>query len=196
MSLFYLVRVLVVQQLQLHKNMRKLFTKIIIMHLFFVVSPIAVFAGGAVDFNKDFTTDDKIGLDTISIPFFPQLGISSEYSTTLSWVGFVGTLLTIGIVGFWIVYVVRQGVKAMTAETNADQLAESQKKIVRVLTSMAITFFFPAAISIVGAIIGAGPIWEWPLAFRECNYKDYSYYYQAIADEDINSREEADAVCF
>lgn len=186
--------------------MKKLLLTILLI-LGILAFPIAVYAegGGAVDFTDDLTTDDKIGLDTITIPFFPQLGISSEYSTTMSWFGFIGTLITLAIVAYWIVFIIRQGIKAMTAETNVDQLAESRTKVVRVMTSMALTLAFPAAISIVGAIIGAGPIWEWPLAFRECNYTtynlkgelvEYSYYYQVLADESINSRDEADAVCF
>lgn len=154
--------------------------------------------GQSVDFNEDFNIDDNIGLEQIKVPFFPQLALDTKYSTTMSYVSFGFNIILLGIVAFWIIKIVMTGIKAMKNATNQEGLQEAAKKVRAVLEGAALTFLFPIILIVVGAFFGLGAVWNWPLAFRECNTtingKEVQYYYQAIGL--LESKEEADSMCF
>ncbi len=154
--------------------------------------------GQSVDFNEDFNIDDNVGLEQIKVPFFPQLALDTKYSTTMSYISFGFNVVLLAIVIFWIIKIVMTGIKAMKNASNQEGLQEAVKKVRAVLEGAALTFVFPIIIVVVGAFLGLGAVWNWPLAFRECNTtidgKEVQYYYQAFGL--LDSKEEADSVCF
>lgn len=136
-----------------------------------------------------------IGLKEINFSFFPIFrSFDARYATVLSWASFIGTLLTIGIVIFWIFLIVKTSIQVILAEGVPEKIAEGTKKIKSVFIGMAITFVFPAILILVGLIVGlGGNVFEWPKLLSSCEQitqikgerVGFTYYFQALlrADE-------------
>jgi hypothetical protein len=141
---------------------------------------------------------NNIELEEISIPFFKQaFDFDTKYGTFLSWLGFFASLYTIGIVIFWIVYILRATVNAVRSSGEADKLANSYTQIKSVLIAAGLSILFPVALSLIGILIGAGSIFQWPKAFRSCpgddgRDPDYQYYFQAFLNVE---QDDVDVYC-
>jgi hypothetical protein len=74
--------------------------------------------------------DSKIDLQPIYIPFFPALGqFNAKYATVFSWVTFIGSLITVGFIIFWIALVIRAVFEILRNEAKPEALEEGFKKI-------------------------------------------------------------------
>ncbi len=173
--------------------MKKIFL-IISLFTFWTILAIPV-AAQTVDLNENIDLGSGLGgLDTITIPYFPQLSIDSRYQTTFSWISYILVWILVGIIVFWIYKILRAGIKAMGAGDNQEQLQAAFNEVKSVLKALAISFIFPIFLSVLGVLLGYGFVWDWPLAFRSCEGSgEFEYYYQAFAQ--LETKEEADAVC-
>lgn len=167
----------------------------------FLVSNLAV-GTYAQDSDDDIVldVDDQIGLQPIEIAFFPQANIiNSEYATILSWLSFAANLAIIGLILFWVYRILVAGVGAIKSEGEAEGLAEAWKRSRSVLLATGLTFLIPIVLSVIGAALQVGAIWDWPLAFRSCEDDRYDYYFQAVQafeEEGIADRNAIDNICF
>jgi hypothetical protein len=58
---------------------------------------------------------------------------------------------------------------------------------------MAITFLIPLFLSLIGAFLGIGSIFQWPQSFQLCDNPEYRFYFEAYAK--TGSQSEAEAAC-
>jgi len=177
------------------KNTKYITAILLVLAIFTIAFSISVSAQSAVGQvgEVNLNVDERIGLQTISIPYFDQIAIpGDEYSTTLSWLSFIGSVASIAIVAFWIVLVLRAAFSALQAEGEPEQMAESFKKLRSVFIGAAIAIAFPIGLSLIGFFFGLGPLWTWPAAFRDCPNSTNRYYYQEVLDQERSGA--ADAV--
>lgn len=126
--------------------------------------------------------DSNIGLEPISVTIFPQvfLGVD-QYYTVYSWVSFAGVLASFGIVAYWIFIVLKAAFNALKSEGDSEKLEGSYTRIKSTIIGASIALAFPILISIFGAVLGLGPMWSWPKAFRDCpNSTESSFYFQEV----------------
>ncbi len=146
--------------------------------------------------------DKNIGLEEIRIPVFNQITLpNNEYSTALSWASFIGGLFSIGLVIFWIYLLLRASFKMLQSEGNSDGVEDSYAKLKSTFIGAALAIAFPIALSIVGGILGLGPLWSWPAAFRNCpGVGAGRYYFQEVLEQSKNgesgAKERAEGICF
>lgn len=153
--------------------------------------------------DVDITIDDKVtaGIEEIRIPIFTSvIGFNTSTASVFSWIAFVGSLGTVGLIIFWIYLLVRAGINGMQSQGSDEALAEAFKKVKAVLVGAGTSLAFPIILSIVGAFFGIGSIFNWPRAFQLCdiNTEKYDWYFQALFDKDANpqsSPEVADTLC-
>lgn len=141
------------------------------------------------------------GLGEIRISYFPQIRlIDTQYSTFLSWLSFIANIAILLLIIFWIYRILLAGIGAMRGGGEPDKLQESWKQIRSVFLGITFTFIIPILLIVIGFILGLGPIWDWPLAFRECkNSDEYDYYFQALQaldESNDNPRGYVDELCF
>jgi hypothetical protein len=145
-----------------------------------------------------------LDLDPIRIPIFAapfNILPNSEHATILSWVGFFGSIITIGIVVFWIYLILKASFQALKSQENPDEIGEAQKRVVSTFIGAGLSILIPVIISIVGVFVGAGPLWNWPVAFRKCEDGTDRYYYQVVIEnaqttDSKTAVEQAEARCF
>jgi hypothetical protein len=155
---------------------------------------------GSADLDSIIPEDaaSNVGLEEISIPFFKQaFDFDTKYGTFLSWLGFFASAYTIAIVIFWIIYILRATVNAVRSSGEAEKLANSYTQIKSVLIAAGLSILFPVALSLIGIVIGAGSIFQWPKAFRSCpgdngRDPDYEYYFQAFLNVE---QDDVDVYC-
>jgi hypothetical protein len=193
------------------KNRYLTFVLLLAVLLFSLISLTSnsVFAqvtSGSPDAQRQFDIDDKINLEPITIPVFGDLSLGiSAHATLFSWLSFSANVVVIALVVFWIFLVLRAGFEAIKSEGDAEKISEAAKKVKSALIGVGTTLIFPAILSIIGAIMGLGPLWTWPAAFRDCpNQKDSEegsqFYFQEVlkkADTGIpNPSSAAEQSCF
>lgn len=187
--------------------MRKVLFVTTILNFFLVaVSPVTA--------QSDFDTD--IGLsDPIEIDYFPILSLPGPEYTVLSWLSFLGLLLTLGFILFWIFLILRAVSGLYQNADTPEGLTDAFTKLRSLFIGLILTFVFPIGMSILGSVLGIGMFWTWPAAFRECNDEenftnlqtnnidditrlsgrtDYSYYFQAILDLEEETGESGEAL--
>lgn len=158
----------------------------------------------AVTTRAQEVVETPLDLDPIVIPIFAapfNILPNSEYATVLSWVGFFGSIITIGIVVFWIFLILKAAFQALKSQENPDEIGEARKRVVSTFIGAGLSILIPVIISIVGVFVGAGPLWNWPVAFRKCEDGTDRYYYQVVIEnaQTTDSRtavEQAEARCF
>ncbi|GIW58878.1 MAG: hypothetical protein KatS3mg086_163 [Candidatus Dojkabacteria bacterium] len=181
--------------------MKKKFKILLFLIVFFVIPPLvsAQNDSNSLEFN---TGEVGEGLDPITISFFPQVTlIDAEYASFLSWLSFIANIAILALVLFWLYKIFFAGIEAMRGGGESEKLIESWKKVRAVIFGATISFLIPIMLSIVGAFLGVGAIWEWPLAFRECKDDRYDYYFQALQEWSQNTtisdpKTEVDNICF
>lgn len=147
-------------------------------------------------------TDDTIGLLPIEFDFFPQIGLGvDQYFTIFSWVSFIATLFTIGIVIFWIYLILKAAFMALKSEGDAEQLQAAFGRIKSTFIGASVALIFPILLTIFGYILGLGPLWSWPSAFRECPGSDESafFFQEVLRKSDAgaeNPVDEAESSCY
>ena len=160
--------------------MRKIIISItiLIFSVSLYLSPIL--AQGRVD-DTDF--DTETGLGTIEIPFFNQLDFGDTAGfTIISWLSFIGALLSLAIFIYWVFLLVSAGLKALRAEGDSEKIQQGFKETKSTFIGVSIALMFPILLSIIGAIVGVGAIWQWPQAFQTCDNANYDFYFQAFSD--------------
>ncbi|MCA9381586.1 hypothetical protein KC678_04940 [Candidatus Dojkabacteria bacterium] len=132
--------------------------------------------------TTDLNIDDKIGLQPISFDFFPQIGLGvDQYYTIFSWVSFVATLFSIGLVAFWIYLIVRAAFEALRSEGDAEKLQGSFEKIKSTFIGASVALIFPILLTVFGYILGLGALWSWPSALRECpSTNESAFFFQEV----------------
>lgn len=151
--------------------------------------------------GSGFDLDDSIGLETISIPFFPQVSLpDSEYATFLSWASFAGGLFSIGLIVFWVFLILRAAFTMLKSEGHEEMVADSISRLKSVFIGAALAILFPIGLSVLGSLLGLGNLWSWPAAFRDCPGTDSNYYYQEVlklSDEGVaDEKAVAESNCF
>lgn len=145
--------------------------------------------------DTNFDIDQQGVLEPITVPFFEQISVGGPYATTLSWIGFIGTLATIALAIFWVYLIVRASFMQLKSAEKPEEKTESAKKIQSMLVGATIAMIFPVVITVIGIIIGVGPIWKWPEGFRECvGSADNEFYFQAALRNKTIDQAEVD--CF
>ncbi len=163
---------------------------IIVSLLILFLSPITIFAQDRSGGSANSTTstqdiDDEIGLREIRIPIFSSfIDFDTENASIFSWISFIGSLATIGLVVFWIFLLVKAGVKGMQSQGNAENLTGAFKQVQSVLIGAAVTLFFPFVLSLIGLFFGIGTIFSWPKMFQLCdkssNPNGFDFYFQYL----------------
>lgn len=177
----------------------KTYVKIISI-LSFILT-LHVFTGNAY---AQEVVETPLDLDPIIIPIFAapfNILPNSEYATIMSWIGFVGSVVTIGIVVFWIYLILKASFQALKSQENPDEIGEARKKVISTFIGAGLSIIIPVIISIIGVFVGAGPLWNWPVAFRKCDDGSDRYYFQVVIEnaETTDSKtavEQAEARCF
>ena len=144
------------------------------------------------------TLDNNIGLEAIKVPIFSSfIDFNTQNASIFSWVAFIGSLATVGLVIFWIFLLVKAGVAGLQSQGNPEALALAFKQVQSVLVGAAISLFFPFVLSVIGVFFGIGTIFSWPKMFQFCNESSgVQFYYQALLDKDIKGdKTKADAKC-
>ncbi len=152
----------------------------------------------------------NVGLDPIVIPFFPVFGtINSKSYTVISWITFIGGVLIILVVIFWILRILLAGLEAIRSEGDQEKLQEAFKKLQSNLVGVGVTFLIPIILTVIGFVLGIGSIFNWPKMFSDCpgshpqydssgnRVSGYDYYFQAYfsAKPGEDSTQVADATC-
>lgn len=136
----------------------------------------------------------------ISPIYIPVFVAPDPSFSIFSWIFFIGALASIGAVIFWIYRIIKAAVKALRSEGKSEDLGEAWKEVQGVIISAAMTLAFPVILSLVGAILGIGTIFEWPRMFRECDEGAASdYYFQAflaVPEGNTDPIGYADGQCF
>lgn len=117
----------------------------------------------------------------ITIPFFPVFdAIDAKYYTVLSWLTFAAGVVIVLIIVFWIVRILLAGVNAIRSSGDPDKLQESYAQVKANLIGVGITFLFPIILTVIGAFLGIGSIFNWPKMFSGCEGSgNFEYYFQA-----------------
>jgi len=185
-------------------NSKKILISVIFVLIFSFAASIVVKAqtfdiGGTGSGNEQ-----AIDLNPIVIPLFNS-GMFDFVSdaSIFSWFAFLGGLLTIGMVAYWIVRILVSGVEALRSEGDQEKLQQSYAKLRANFIGMFLTFMFPAILSIIGFILGIGSIFNWPKMFTQCDYTEvrdeetvrYQFYFQAFLGPGDGSIEKTDAIC-
>lgn len=178
------------------KIIKYFFTMFSFLTLFTVYAPVY-----AQNQDQDITVDPNIGLKEIRIPFFPQVNtITSEYASFLSWASFLANSAILIMIFFWIYRIIRAGILVMQKSADSEALAEAWKRSQSVFIGAGFSFLVPIVLSIIGIAINVGYVWDWPLAFRNCDgSSDYEYYFQALNEfgKDPNvTKQDIDNLCF
>lgn len=145
--------------------------------------------------------DDNIGLEEIRIPIFgqPEFLKDTPFYSIFSWIAFGGLIFSIGLVIFWIALIVRAAFQAVKSEGQEEGLGESFKRVQSVFVGIGIALLVPILISLFGAAIGLGPLWDWPAGLRDCPGGSETYFFQQVlslegsADDPVG---EAEEICF
>lgn len=153
--------------------------------------------------DGNFEVDNKVGVgvEEIRIPIFTSvIGFNTSTASVFTWVAFVGSLATIGLVIFWVYLLIRAGIQGIQSQGSEEGLQEAYKKVRGVLVGAGISLAFPLVLSVVGVFFGIGSIFNWPRAFQLCdkNTDTYDWYFQALFDKDANpasSPDVADGLC-
>ncbi len=184
--------------------MKKLFVFTInILLLIAFVTPVSAQSGVGQVGDTGFKIDPVIGLQPVSITFFNQIALpGGPYSTVLSWISFGGSIASIGLIVFWIYRLIKASAEALQSEGNEEGLAEAYKKVKSVFIGAALAILFPVGLSVIGFLMGLGPIWSWPAALRSCpgaNGTDSGFYFQEVLKQVNNGVSDptgaADAAC-
>lgn len=191
-----------------NKNFKLPFLIIIFTLIFFISFLTNVFAQvttGTPSTTSQFDIDNKINLEPITIPVFGDLALGIDpHATLFSWLSFGANLIVVALVVFWIFLILRAGFEAIKSEGDSEKISEASKKVKSAVIGVATTLIFPAILSVIGALMGLGPLWSWPAALRDCpNLKDSGgsqFYFQEVlvqADNgEANPRAAADVACF
>ncbi len=141
-------------------------------------------AVGNVNFDVE-----GVGLEEpIVIPFFNQIALPNDpYFSALSWLSFIGLLVSIGLIIFWIALIIRAAFQALQSEGNEEGMAESFNKLKSVFIGAGISIAVPIILSLIGGIMGLGPLWNWPAAFRGCPNTDRSFFFQEVIYQSGNN---------
>ncbi len=175
--------------------------KIFIIILTFAFTFFSISQVKAQD-DTDFDIDPNIRLGSINIPFFDQPFLSvDQYYTFFSWASFVGTLLSFGIVAYWIYLVLRAAFDALKSEGEAEKLESSFSEIKSAFIGASIALVFPILLTTLGFIFGLGPLWSWPKGFRSCPNNDESVFFfqEVLRQADAGAEDpvdEAEIVCY
>ncbi len=162
--------------------MKKFLNKIGVLFLTTIFFPLSVKAD-SVDIPDNFK------LQPIIIPLFTSA--NTVNFSIFSWLAFAGGLATVGLVIFWVFLIIKAAIGALQSEGKPEGLAEAGNKVKSVFIGMLITFLFPAVLSVAGAFLGIGNIFQWPKMLSVCNSSQYNYYFQAFLKEP----DTAEAVC-
>lgn len=169
--------------------MKKIFFLTILLAAFsiFNLSVDAQDRGGGnpgAGIDSELNIDNEIGLREIRIPIFTSfIDFNTENASIFSWLAFVGSLATIGLVVFWVFLLVKAGVKGMQSQGNSENLGLAFKQVQSVLIGAAISLLFPLVLSIIGLVLGIGTIFSWPKMFQLCDDSTgYQFYFQALLD--------------
>lgn len=191
-----------------NKNFKLPFLIIIFTLIFFISLLTTVFGQvttGTPDATRQFDIDDNINIEPITIPVFGDLALGIDpHATLFSWLSFGANLIVVALVVFWIFLILRAGFEAIKSEGDSEKISEASKKVKSAVIGVAMTLIFPAILSVIGALMGLGPLWAWPAALRDCpNLKDSGgsqFYFQEVlvqADNgEANPRAAADSACF
>jgi hypothetical protein len=134
-----------------------------------------------------------VDIEPIQIPLFgtTYMGFLSNASI-ISWLSFVGTLLTGIISVFWVFRILVAGVNALRSEGDQTKLQESYSQLRSSFIGIFITFLIPVILSIIGVIFGIGSILQWPESFQLCQEgSDYQFYFEALLKEGDKSSAES-----
>jgi hypothetical protein len=150
--------------------------------------------------SGDFSVSQDVGLREIRVPIFSSfIDFNTENASVLTWITFLGGILTVGLVVFWIYLIVKAGVKGMQSQGNAEKLSEAFQQLQSVLVGAALTLVFPLFLSLIGLFLGIGTIFSWPKMFQFCtgssaNGTEYEFYFQALLDSN-NKGANIDDIC-
>ncbi len=175
--------------------MRKVFILTIII-VFALILPVTAYAQ-----NSELDIDDNIGLGQINISTFPQPDLSIDPSFTIfSWLSWIGTLASFGIVAFWIYLVLKAAFGALKSEGEPEKLEEAFSSVRSAFIGASIALVFPIILTILGYIFGLGPLWSWPSAFRQCESTNESafFFQEVFRQADAGSEDpvaDAEFVC-
>jgi hypothetical protein len=119
-------------------------------------------------------------LEPIIIPFFPVFdAIDAKYYTILSWLTFAGGLVIGFAIIIWVGRILLAGIEAVRSSGDPDKLKESYDKVKADFMGVGLTLIFPIILTIIGAFLGIGNIFDWPRMFSGCEDPAYEYYFQA-----------------
>jgi hypothetical protein len=124
---------------------------------------------GTSDSDTQLNIDDSIDIKPITIPVFRGLGVPGKYATVLSWLSFIGTIFSVGIIAFWVFLLVRAAFLAAKSEGDEGGLGDAQKRVKSTFIGAAMSIIIPGIISLIGVGLGLGPLWTWPVAFNSCD---------------------------
>lgn len=134
------------------------------------------------------------GLQDIVIPLFDSNWFGFvENASILSWLSFAGAVFTVLILAYWIVRILLSGIEAIRSEGDPVKLQESYGKLKSNFIGMAITFLIPLFLSLIGAFLGIGSIFQWPQSFQLCTNTEYRFYFEAYAK--LGNTTEAETAC-
>lgn len=138
----------------------------------FLFMPVVLQAGGDLDTGT--------GLNEIVIPLFSSsLFGFAENASIISWLAFAGGLFTVIILAYWIFRILVSGIQALRSEGDPVKLQESYGKLKSNFIGMFITFLIPLVLSLIGAFLGIGTIFQWPTSFQLCEDSEYRFYFEA-----------------
>jgi hypothetical protein len=188
-------------------NIRIILSVILLFVLVFFSLTIQVSAqssrGSSGDSNTNLDIDDSIDIKPITVPVFRGVDLlPGKYATILSWLSFVGTVFSVGLIAFWIFLLVRAAFGAAKSEGSEEGLGTARKRVQSTFIGAAVSIIVPAIISFVGVLLGLGPLWNWPIAFRDCpNSPDGSeFFFQEVIKWSnagtANPRAAAESACF
>lgn len=141
--------------------------------------------GGVVVDDINLDIDDSIDIHEIRIPFFGQVELGfDEYATIWSWLTFIGGLISIFVMVFWVGLILRAAFLALKSEGSEEGMGEAMKKMQSAFIGAGISIAFPVALSLIGAIMGIGSLWQWPKALRGCpRSEDSAFFFQQVLRE-------------
>ncbi len=165
------------------KTVRRL---IVLIALSFITISLA-FGTSIYAQSNELPVDSTIGVKEIKIQVFklPSIDGAASY-TIISWLSFAGIILTIGIILFWVLLILRAAFGVYKKSDDPEGMAEAITKMKSLFIGVALAFAFPIVMTIIGTILGIGSFWSWPVAFQECNGtnpnngEEYTYFYQAV----------------
>ncbi|RMD77223.1 hypothetical protein D6810_01540 [Candidatus Dojkabacteria bacterium] len=140
---------------------------------------------------------DEIGsvLEPIRVPVFPipSSGFDPSYATILSWLSFVGGVLSVFVLVIFLFRFVTLSAQMITKGDSEENVKNVIKKVRYNFLGLIFSILVPFILSLVGALLGVGNIFEWPKMFSSCESSgDYEFYFQAALREGAD----ADKICF